>query len=139
MNQPIQVDKLKDFVAKATDAIGKVPPFVMVGPDGTPIWGQSMIISFLCEHMVITNPNVGEFRVTGFDDLDEFDFAIVRVAECGSPEEREYLEEFEARAKEVRDKREHEQNVEASANELPQRGWLIARFFRFFRFFRRNR
>jgi len=129
MNHPIQIDKLKDFIAEAEEAIGKMPPYVMIGPDGSPLWAQAMIISFMCERMTISNPHVGEFRVTGFDDMDEFDFTIVRVAECGSAEEREYLDEFEARAKEARDKREQEKQSLTPASETPGSISLLKLFF----------
>jgi hypothetical protein len=132
MNQAIQFDKLNDFVAQAEEANGQVPPYVMIGPDGIPIWGQALVMSFLCENMTISNPHVGEFRVTGFGDSGEYAFAIVRVARCGSPEERNYLDELEARAKASR--QEDDQTQDASSDEFidmnKKKGSLLERFLR---------
>lgn len=86
--QPVRRDLIKEFVERVTAEGGKMPPLVMVGVDGIPLWAQPFVfISFLAKGFVLKPPSFDcEFEITDFEKLDGYEFQIVRVRVCGMPE-----------------------------------------------------
>ena len=88
--EPVRRDLVEDFVGRVTSKGETMPPLIMVGTDGVPLWAQPfMLISFLAKGFVIKPPGFdSEFEITDFEVLDSYNFRVVRVRICGKPNEQ---------------------------------------------------